>query len=266
MSRLTPTEIRIDLGNSAAAPGIANSARRRQLRRLARHRMDGDSRREQGRTDPRGIESARKTRRAIPSGCHGIVSAHRFNTTRRARALERHTRVQAPRLHLRHHDLGLHHPRPPRIASAPRPRIHPVDSAPRHQRVLLHPPCTRHAPLKIDEIAPLLRERGISVEYGGHVLQLSCRATFSPSTPSIFPAGGDGVRAARGNLCVSNPEAVSLVRAGALAYVREVIPKTSCFTSGEPMCGTAHGADAVNAANCRRRFSTWRSSTRSPLN
>jgi hypothetical protein len=75
--------------------------------------------------------------------------------------------------------------------------------------------------LKIDEVAPLLREHGIGVEYGGHVLQLLLPRDRFAEHPEYFPAGDDGVRAARGNLCVSNPDAVALVRAGALAYVRE---------------------------------------------
>ncbi len=75
--------------------------------------------------------------------------------------------------------------------------------------------------LKIDEVAPLLNEHGIGVEYGGHVLQLLLPRDLFADHPEYFPAGDDGVRAARGNLCVSNPDAVALVRAGALAYVRE---------------------------------------------
>jgi hypothetical protein len=75
--------------------------------------------------------------------------------------------------------------------------------------------------LKIDEIAPLLREHGIGVEYGGHVLQLLLPRDRFAEHPEYFPAGDDGVRAASGNLCVSNPDAVELVRAGALAYVRD---------------------------------------------
>jgi hypothetical protein len=75
--------------------------------------------------------------------------------------------------------------------------------------------------LKIDEVAPLLREHGIDVEYGGHVLQLLLPRDAFADHPEYFPAGDDGVRAASGNLCVSNPDAVALVRAGALAYVRE---------------------------------------------
>jgi hypothetical protein len=75
--------------------------------------------------------------------------------------------------------------------------------------------------LKIDEIAPLLRERAMDVEYGGHVLQLLLPRDRFADHPEYFPAGDDGVRIARGNLCVSNPDAVAIVRAGALAYVHE---------------------------------------------
>jgi hypothetical protein len=75
--------------------------------------------------------------------------------------------------------------------------------------------------LKIDEVAPLLREHGIGVEYGGHVLQILLPRERFAEHPEYFPANEDGVRIASGNLCVSNPDAVALVRAGALAYVRE---------------------------------------------
>jgi Domain of unknown function (DUF4838) len=75
--------------------------------------------------------------------------------------------------------------------------------------------------LKIDELAPLLRGHGIDAEYGGHVLQLLLPRDRFAEHPEYFPAGDDGVRAARGNLCVSNPDAVALVRAGALAYVHD---------------------------------------------
>ncbi|HEV2170755.1 MAG TPA: DUF4838 domain-containing protein, partial [Candidatus Binatus sp.] len=81
-----------------------------------------------------------------------------------------------------------------------------------------HPHDTR---LKIDEIAPLLGEHGIGSEYGGHVLQQLLPRERFDEHPEYFPAGEDGVRAARGNLCVSNPEAIAIVRADALAYVRE---------------------------------------------
>src|SRR5271156_1886561 len=75
--------------------------------------------------------------------------------------------------------------------------------------------------LKIDEVASLLRAQGIGVEYGGHVLQLLLPRDRFAEHPEYFPAGDDGVRAARGNLCVSNPEAVALVREGAISYVHE---------------------------------------------
>ena len=75
--------------------------------------------------------------------------------------------------------------------------------------------------LKIDEVAPLLREHGISVEYGGHVLQQLLPRDRFEQHPEYFPAGDDGVRAARGNLCVSNSDAVALVKEGALAYVHD---------------------------------------------
>jgi len=96
--------------------------------------------------------------------------------------------------------------------------------------------------LKIDEIAPLLRERAIDVEYGGHVLQLLLPRDRFAEHPEYFPAGDDGVRIARGNLCVSNPDAVAIVRAGALAYVHD-----------HPENSLLHiwGADVWRGAWCR---------------
>ncbi|HSU91492.1 MAG TPA: DUF4838 domain-containing protein, partial [Sporolactobacillaceae bacterium] len=75
--------------------------------------------------------------------------------------------------------------------------------------------------LKIDELAPPLRERGIYAEYGGHVLPLLLPRERFDDRPDFFPAGDDGVRIASGNLCVSNPEALAIVSQGALAYTRE---------------------------------------------
>ena len=96
--------------------------------------------------------------------------------------------------------------------------------------------------LKIDEVAPLLREHGISVEYGGHVLQQLLPRDRFDAHPEYFPAGDDGVRAARGNLCVSNPDAVALVKEGALAYVHD-----------HPENALLHiwGADVWRGAWCR---------------
>jgi len=56
--------------------------------------------------------------------------------------------------------------------------------------------------LKIDELAPLLREHGIDAEYGGHVLPLLLPRERFDDRPDFFPAGDDGVRIASGNLCV----------------------------------------------------------------
>lgn len=75
--------------------------------------------------------------------------------------------------------------------------------------------------LKIDEIQPLFEAYGISQEYGGHVLQILLPRERFESDPAMFPAGDDGVRMARGNLCVSNPAALELVREGALKYVSD---------------------------------------------
>lgn len=72
---------------------------------------------------------------------------------------------------------------------------------------------------RIDGIQRLLGERGIDVEFGGHVIQqLLPRERFADH-PQYFPAGADGVRNQMGNLCVSNPGALATVRDGALDYL-----------------------------------------------
>ncbi len=72
---------------------------------------------------------------------------------------------------------------------------------------------------RIDEIAGLLGERGIDVEYGGHVIQQLLPREHFADHPQYFPAGADGVRNQMGNLCVSNPDALATVRNGALDYL-----------------------------------------------
>jgi hypothetical protein len=82
----------------------------------------------------------------------------------------------------------------------------------------------RHAQdtrLRIDELTPLYQSYGIGAEYGGHVLQILMPREQFESHPEYFPMGSDGARMARGNLCVSNPDAVRIVCAGALTYLRE---------------------------------------------
>ena len=82
----------------------------------------------------------------------------------------------------------------------------------------------RHAQdtrLRIDELTELYKSYGIGLEYGGHVLQLLMpRELFEPH-PEYFPMAKDGTRAARGNLCVSNSDAIRIVCDGALKYAHE---------------------------------------------
>jgi len=82
----------------------------------------------------------------------------------------------------------------------------------------------RHAQdtrLRIDELTPLYQSYGIGVEYGGHVLQLLMPRELFEAHPEYFPMAKDGTRAPRGNLCVSNPDAMRIVTEGALSYVRD---------------------------------------------
>jgi hypothetical protein len=96
--------------------------------------------------------------------------------------------------------------------------------------------------LKIDELSPELGARGIDAEYGGHVLQLLMPRDAFEKHPEYFPAGDDGARQARGNLCVSNTDAISLVRGGALKYLRDY-PENSLLH--------IWGADVRGGAWCR---------------
>ncbi len=100
----------------------------------------------------------------------------------------------------------------------------------------------RDTRLKIDEIAPMLAERGIEAEYGGHVLQLLLPRDRFSTHPEYFPCGEDRLRMNGGNLCVSNRAALELVRAGALGYVRD-----------NPEMAMLHvwGADVRRGAWCR---------------
>jgi hypothetical protein len=75
--------------------------------------------------------------------------------------------------------------------------------------------------LRIDQLTPLYKSYGVGAEYGGHVLQILLPREQFESHPEYFPTATDGTRTARGNLCVSNPDAVKVVCEGALSYVRE---------------------------------------------
>lgn len=100
----------------------------------------------------------------------------------------------------------------------------------------------RDSRLKIDELIPALHARGIAPEYGGHVLQLLMPRGEFTAHPEYFPLGADGARNPRGNLCVSNPAALAIVRDGAVAYAE-----------ANPECALLHvwGADVWEGAWCR---------------
>jgi hypothetical protein len=96
--------------------------------------------------------------------------------------------------------------------------------------------------LKIDELLPLYRARGVDSEYGGHVLQLLLPRDRFGANPGYFPADASGARNPRGNLCVSNADALALVRDAAIRYARD-----------NPECALLHvwGADVWEGAWCR---------------
>ena len=75
--------------------------------------------------------------------------------------------------------------------------------------------------LRIDELTELYQSYGVGLEYGGHVLQTLMPREQFEAHPEYFPMAKDGMRMARGNLCVSNPDAIKIVCDGALNYVRE---------------------------------------------
>ncbi|HLI78791.1 MAG TPA: DUF4838 domain-containing protein [Candidatus Binataceae bacterium] len=95
---------------------------------------------------------------------------------------------------------------------------------------------------RIDELTPLYKSHGIGVEYGGHVLQILMPRDQFELHPEWFPATKDGSRTPKGNLCVSNADAVRLACEGALNYVREY-----------PESELLHiwGADVRDGAWCR---------------
>ncbi|MBF6567757.1 MAG: DUF4838 domain-containing protein [Candidatus Binataceae bacterium] len=84
---------------------------------------------------------------------------------------------------------------------------------------------TQDTQLRIDQLNPLLSRFKIDAEYGGHIVQLLMPRELFASHPEFFAAGvaaGDnGARTQRGNFCVSNPEALAIVRDNAIAYVRD---------------------------------------------
>jgi hypothetical protein len=102
----------------------------------------------------------------------------------------------------------------------------------------------RHAhdtKLRIDELLPLHKAYGIGAEYGGHVLPILMPRESFEKHPQYFPIGSDGKRMGRGNLCVSNPDAMKIVCDGASTYTREY-PENELLHIG--------GADVWEGAWC----------------
>ena len=118
-----------------------------------------------------------------------------------------------------HNDLALH--RPGTIRDAPQ---HDRQFIPWMARNGLNAFFyIRHAidtQYRIPELEQLFAERGIDVEYGGHVIQRLLPREHYGDHPEYFPAGANGARMQMGNLCVSNPGALNTVRTGALDYLR----------------------------------------------
>jgi hypothetical protein len=103
----------------------------------------------------------------------------------------------------------------------------------------------RHAhdtQLKIDELSPLFKLRGIDAEYGGHVLQILMPREEFDRHPEYFPADEKGARSPLGNLCVSSAQAIEVVRDGAVRYARNY-PENSLLH--------IWGADVRRGAWCR---------------
>ncbi len=79
----------------------------------------------------------------------------------------------------------------------------------------------RDTKARIDELVADLRQRGIEPEYGGHIVQLLLERERFEENQQLFPMDEAGERNPKGNLCVSNPQALEIVTANALAYLRD---------------------------------------------
>jgi len=103
----------------------------------------------------------------------------------------------------------------------------------------------RHAhdtQLRIAELVPTLSANGLQSEYGGHVIQILLPRELFESHPEYFPQGTDEQRNPRGNLCVSSPDALEIVRRSAVEYVNRY-PENRLLH--------VWGADVFDGAWCR---------------
>jgi len=75
--------------------------------------------------------------------------------------------------------------------------------------------------LTVPELLPEFQQRGIDVEYGGHVIPLLLPRELHASHPEYFPETSDGTRTDHGNLCTSNAAALAACSANALQFVHD---------------------------------------------
>ena len=75
--------------------------------------------------------------------------------------------------------------------------------------------------LTIPELLPDFQQRGIDVEYGGHVIPLLLPRALYGAHPEYFPQAPDGARADHGNLCTSNATALDACSTNAVQVVRD---------------------------------------------
>jgi hypothetical protein len=103
---------------------------------------------------------------------------------------------------------------------------------------------THDTRLRIDEIVPALSENGLESEYGGHVIPILLPRDLFETHPEYFPRGPDEQRRARGNLCVSSPAALEIVRRNAVEYVNRypenrLLHLWGADVLGDAWCGCA---------------------------
>jgi hypothetical protein len=96
--------------------------------------------------------------------------------------------------------------------------------------------------LTIPELLPEATNRGIDLEYGGHVIPLLLPRDLFAAHPEYFPESPDGVRSEYGNLCTSDSAALATVSGNAVQCVRDY-----------PEMRALHiwGADLWNGGWCR---------------
>jgi hypothetical protein len=95
--------------------------------------------------------------------------------------------------------------------------------------------------LTIPELLPELGKRGITPEYGGHVLPLLLPRERYAEHPEWFPLNRHGQRSDLGNLCSSSSEALAVASAAAVEYAKR-----------HPEMGVLHvwGADLWDGGWC----------------